>query len=306
LKDPNCKSSMLQAQTHKGCMCKDVCANHDNDPNGAWCFVEDTHCQGENYGYCDVNQIDDRSEVNWGYCAIPRTVQGCACRREWSYAGEQVEGCANPGNDPGGNWCLVEDPSCLESSNGADWGYCKQPCGDSCKNVRETLEKTREVLDVIGFEYANKPGVYAYVSKVFNSWTGAFPVASHEGIESRYLHESNGKFFVLKKRTTSSDHIGNRAIMTFAPAWWNACNGDIKACQESNPTGFGTLIGTVVHETMHHFPIGADDYLYYREKVKAWVKANRLNANAMRVVKDCADCIEYFVDDLNGYTETGR
>jgi len=36
--------------------CTDYCCNPDSDPNGEWCFVEDTDCQGTNWGYCAPSQ----------------------------------------------------------------------------------------------------------------------------------------------------------------------------------------------------------------------------------------------------------
>jgi len=37
-------------------VCRDYCCNPDSDANGEWCFVEDTDCQGVDWGYCAPSQ----------------------------------------------------------------------------------------------------------------------------------------------------------------------------------------------------------------------------------------------------------
>lgn len=32
--------------------CENYCCNPDTDPNGLWCFVQDSACQGQTWGYC--------------------------------------------------------------------------------------------------------------------------------------------------------------------------------------------------------------------------------------------------------------
>lgn len=49
------------------------------------------------------------------------TTKGCACRKEWDYAGQTCTNfCCNPDSDSGGNWCAVADRAC----QGTWWGYC--------------------------------------------------------------------------------------------------------------------------------------------------------------------------------------
>lgn len=79
------------------------------------------------------------------------------------------------------------------------------------------------------------------------------------------------------------------------------CSSDLLKC---SPYGAGTAVGTVIHETMHHTDFY--DYLYYRNVVKKFTVMNRKSKKAMSVVRACADCIEYFLADNNGFTNTGR
>merc|ERR1719443_242338 len=184
-----------------------------------------------------------KSTKSWGYCAKPKTAEGCACSKSWEYQGTKASFCANPDNDPGGSWCNVEDESC----QGKTWGYCKKPCGDSCKNVRQLLEKTRKTIEKIGFEYDGSTDAYAYVRTKGNKFEDAFQVPSVDGLEEKYTLTKNGDKYVVKKATLASDYVGDRAIMTLAPAWWKLCNGDLETCKSQNPDNYGTLIGTVIH-----------------------------------------------------------
>eukprot|EP00931_Biecheleriopsis_adriatica_P010763 TRINITY_DN111828_c0_g1_i1.p1 TRINITY_DN111828_c0_g1~~TRINITY_DN111828_c0_g1_i1.p1 ORF type:complete len:705 (-),score=131.92 TRINITY_DN111828_c0_g1_i1:33-2147(-) len=56
---------------------------------------------------------EDKSRVTWS---------GCKCKESWTDpdTGVSAKLCANMDNDPKGDWCMVEDPSC----ENADWGYC--------------------------------------------------------------------------------------------------------------------------------------------------------------------------------------
>merc|ERR1712203_489483 len=46
----------------------------------------------------------------------------------WRYWGTKCEnGCCNPDNDAGGNWCFT-DRSCRER-HGTRWGYCEESSG---------------------------------------------------------------------------------------------------------------------------------------------------------------------------------
>ena len=55
---------------------------------------------------------------------------GVKCISTWTYNDVTYTGCANPHNDPNGNWCPTEvntDTNKFESRSGK-WGYCSDNC----------------------------------------------------------------------------------------------------------------------------------------------------------------------------------
>ena len=55
---------------------------------------------------------------------------GVKCISKWTYINVTYNGCANPHNDPNGNWCPTDvnnDTAKFESRSGK-WGYCSDNC----------------------------------------------------------------------------------------------------------------------------------------------------------------------------------
>ena len=52
-----------------------------------------------------------------------RTRAGCRCANPWRFQSTYHGTCANPDDDPGGAWCLVEAGSCQQSwaAAGDNW-----------------------------------------------------------------------------------------------------------------------------------------------------------------------------------------
>ena len=51
------------------------------------------------------------------------------CKLSWKFCGREYKGCANPFNDPKGDWCPTE----LNFANefvpkSGNWGYCSSNC----------------------------------------------------------------------------------------------------------------------------------------------------------------------------------
>lgn len=122
--------------------CADSCCNPDEDPGGEWCAVVDANCQGANWGYCGelgFHQPSSPPPPLQPPSNNPRqTTSGCECRSEWTLTGEELcpDGCCNPDQDPGGEWCAVVDANC----QGANWGYCESgssPESQECVDIDE-------------------------------------------------------------------------------------------------------------------------------------------------------------------------
>ena len=55
---------------------------------------------------------------------------GAQCQFPWFYSknGMNYTGCANPHNDPKGNWCPTELDGNGEMMEPGKWGYCSHNC----------------------------------------------------------------------------------------------------------------------------------------------------------------------------------
>lgn len=277
--------------TKQGCTCmktwsssgghtvNDYCGNPDNDAGGDWCLVTKDAtgegCQGTDWGYCAPKGED-------------KTLQGCSCKAA----------CQNHDKDPGGPWCMVKSTAC----QGTNWGTCQSLCGPECQKLRVRLVETERYLTQLSFKWdGTAVGAFAYI-RAGSTTKAHISVHNADQLQGRY--RASGK--ALLTDTTFSTEDNGRKVVYLCPAWWNLikdCKDDIRSCSRYN---LGTAIGTIVHETMHHTPMGFDDYLYYRKVVEKFVTANRMSPKAMKVVRDCADCVEYFIADNNDYTNTGR
>jgi len=231
------------------------------------------------------------------------TKSGCACKKVWTHSGQTFNDyCGNPDQDAGGEWCMVQSRSCQSST----WGYCfptssnSKPCGPGCQGVHKKLLATAALLNQLTFKYdAANVGAYAYIMTWGNKLKQRIPVKKIESIQKSY--KGYGK--VLLETGSGSDEIKGRKVIYMCPVWYNLCKGNLDNCGRTN---YGTTVGTVIHETMHHVPVSLKDYLYYRGTTSAWVAANKGNHAATKVVKNAADPMEYFVADNNGYKDTGR
>eukprot|EP00928_Gymnodinium_smaydae_P032789 TRINITY_DN23662_c0_g1_i1.p1 TRINITY_DN23662_c0_g1~~TRINITY_DN23662_c0_g1_i1.p1 ORF type:complete len:836 (-),score=99.13 TRINITY_DN23662_c0_g1_i1:56-2563(-) len=85
-KDRNCKCRKEWTMEGKA-PCTNYCCNPDSDPQGTWCFVEDTSCQGRNYGYCDAPTNNDRGS-GWSLIEGPcrKGSEGCFTSSNWPSA----------------------------------------------------------------------------------------------------------------------------------------------------------------------------------------------------------------------------
>jgi len=233
------------------------------------------------------------------------TTKGCACMNTWSYQGKTVTNyCGNPDGDAGGNWCHVT--SAAKSCQGTTWGYCfknagsDKPCGNACQHVHKKLVGTRALMDKLTFSYdKDKKGTFAYVWTYGNRNKAVLPVQRIQDIQKNFRQGAS----VTLKGIRGSAEVKGRKRIIMCPVWYNQCNGNFKTCSRTNQ---GTTVGTIIHETMHHYPVGLKDYLYYRQRTSNWVMANKYDNTATKVVKNAADPMEYFVADNNGYVNTGR
>jgi hypothetical protein len=238
------------------------------------------------------------------------TKKGCPCKQSWSYQSKQIWNyCGNPDSDAAGEWCLVSDKRC----QGQNWGYCfpqhtaKHPCGPACQKTRNTLVATRALFDQLTFKYADgkeNEGTFAYVMTMGAKKIEEAHVIAGVNRVTEGLRGNNGVVPITKP--LGSHEISGRKVIHMCPTWYNLCRGDIPTCKTNNPTNYGTTVSTLVHETMHHFPVGLSDYLYYRGNTQEFVKENRKSKSAMAVARNAADPVEYFVADTNGYRDTGR
>ena len=124
--DPNtCDASpwdstwdICHVPSRAGCKCRNAwsyegselfhgtCGNPDDDPGGAWCFVEPGTCEDTPVG------------SSWDYCgpAEPReTEDGEQCILPFTYNGIEVYDCTL--RDDEAEWCFVD---LVDGS----WGYC--------------------------------------------------------------------------------------------------------------------------------------------------------------------------------------
>jgi len=93
-------------RTNFGSCPNGYCCNPDNYKGGAWCIVQSS-CLAR----------------GWDVCAPRTTTDGCQCRKNWqTSAGKCSRYCCNVDSDPGGEWCLTVDTSCVRGQN---WGYCR-------------------------------------------------------------------------------------------------------------------------------------------------------------------------------------
>ena len=98
------------------------CANPDNSAGGDWCPTE---------GGLDADNVYQPGKGNWGICAPKRGEKiDKPCVFPWKHSGTGdtwYTGCANPGNDPGGNWCPTKlGPNRKYLSGSGEWGYCNK------------------------------------------------------------------------------------------------------------------------------------------------------------------------------------
>jgi len=288
-----------QGLTKEGCTCKkswsyggqsvtDYCSDIES-PGAEWCIVTNEatgkKCQGRSWGYC-AKSTD-----------MLYTTKKCACKKTWKYEGAEVQDyCGNPDNDEGGSWCIVQDPKC----QGENWGHCRSLCGPECQRVRANLLRVETLLPHTTFKFdPDCPDAYGYVGARFE------PVKTVNVLGANLItHGKAGKTTVALQKNLGSTTVRGRKLVTFGVPWWDMikeCSSDLLKC---SPYGAGTAVGTVIHETMHHTDFY--DYLYYRNVVKKFTVMNRKSKKAMSVVRACADCIEYFLADNNGFTNTGR
>lgn len=260
----------------------------------------------------NANHLPEAYEKWMGPSEVARTErvtkQGCSCKKTWGFSGETVtEYCGRPDGDAV-DWCFVTSGPTGNACQGADWGYCKdkndqtKACGPSCQSLRVRLVQAQVSLSQLTFSYKVNPGVYGYVMAASKK-TGRVKVHDLQRVQASYKQGSDA----LLTDTTWSEKVRGRKKMTLCDAWWN----EIKDCKDNlgetcTRKQLGTAVGTIVHETLHHVPMSFDDYLYYRNNVADFVKKNKQSEKALRVVRDCADCVEYFLADNNGFTSTGR
>eukprot|EP01025_Chloroclados_australasicus_P029653 TRINITY_DN2963_c1_g2_i1.p3 TRINITY_DN2963_c1_g2~~TRINITY_DN2963_c1_g2_i1.p3 ORF type:complete len:307 (-),score=48.33 TRINITY_DN2963_c1_g2_i1:1615-2535(-) len=43
------------------------------------------------------------------------TINGCVCQFSWLFGGEEYRGCNNPDGDPQGDWCMIEEGTCIQN-----------------------------------------------------------------------------------------------------------------------------------------------------------------------------------------------
>eukprot|EP01024_Parvocaulis_polyphysoides_P055486 TRINITY_DN5687_c0_g6_i1.p1 TRINITY_DN5687_c0_g6~~TRINITY_DN5687_c0_g6_i1.p1 ORF type:complete len:217 (-),score=36.41 TRINITY_DN5687_c0_g6_i1:194-844(-) len=161
-------------KTKNGCQCPESwtfnsptvnsgCTNPDGDAGGAWCIIVPGSCPpgakpagdltlnndltGSQYDYCDEDCAPDMAQENKDKkCAI--TIAGCECKPQWEVTpgeGDLFTGCANPDNDPKGNWCHYNDASCIDKPAGRGWDYCQPGCEGSRLKQKEDAVYVKEL-----------------------------------------------------------------------------------------------------------------------------------------------------------------
>eukprot|EP01025_Chloroclados_australasicus_P021015 TRINITY_DN2206_c0_g1_i2.p2 TRINITY_DN2206_c0_g1~~TRINITY_DN2206_c0_g1_i2.p2 ORF type:complete len:342 (+),score=30.85 TRINITY_DN2206_c0_g1_i2:155-1180(+) len=118
------QDSQQNRVTRRGCVCVSSwtisdttvigCGNPDNDPVGEWCVVDPATCTLASAG--QLVESGGFQGRYFDYCVEPvdctQTRARCNCKTSWPYNTQVLYGCANPDNDPKGEWCLVEEDTC--------------------------------------------------------------------------------------------------------------------------------------------------------------------------------------------------
>lgn len=233
------------------------------------------------------------------------TTKGCSCQQTWSYKTFSVtDFCSAADSKDGREWCFVETGTLGTECQGDTWGYCAprpakgQLCGASCKILYKRMRETLELLDRLTFVYGSEPKAYAYVKVYPGKVLGEVPVDAADKIEASFLHGGNKVLFTASK---SSENFKGRHVIHLCGAWQDLCDGDLDTCLKEHPEKFALAVGTIVHETMHHHPVGFLDFIYFRDNIQAFLKANERSALALKVVRMASDPVEYFIEDNNGF-----
>eukprot|EP01025_Chloroclados_australasicus_P010028 TRINITY_DN1390_c0_g1_i3.p1 TRINITY_DN1390_c0_g1~~TRINITY_DN1390_c0_g1_i3.p1 ORF type:complete len:764 (+),score=45.12 TRINITY_DN1390_c0_g1_i3:1016-3307(+) len=165
-------STQICQVTNSGCICRRKwsfesvnyrgCANPDGDLRGDWCVVDP---------YCPVSDLlgvvsnADGTVVRYDYCPedcirppidCTRSNKGCECLKQWTFNSYyNLNGCANPDNDPYGPWCFVKRSTCpqdtevgsaLSLGQFSHYDYCPLEC------ERFVLEQSRTDANISNTE----------------------------------------------------------------------------------------------------------------------------------------------------------
>lgn len=119
---------------------------------------------------CGGGNHDDTASL--GYQFNRHTWNDCLCKRNWNEDGLGTcsDSCCNPDYDPYGEWCIVQDESCEDSS----WGYCR-PSGT---NV--IPQAVSGCVDVAGWTDADGDGCVGYAQNSWCTASGGYDLGWHD------------------------------------------------------------------------------------------------------------------------------
>lgn len=101
------------------------------------------------------------------------TYAGCKCALNWEEEYFKCEGvCCNPFDDAAGDWCVVEDQSCEQSS----WGYCRGDGANPDALLASSVASSRHghCTDTEGWEDNDGEGCEEYAAFAFCSDVGGY------------------------------------------------------------------------------------------------------------------------------------
>jgi hypothetical protein len=164
----DCKGGMQESEGSLGslkvwdtcgtssCQCQDSWHYHDMDFSGcaktddsddSWCFVQGPRQVCLNDGAQAAESEDYKGEL-WKTCQLGElSLHGCHCKFDWSYAGQNYQGCAWTSDYKDRPWCEVTDgPDCGGShkthKNGVYWDDCAGSSNTSNTSTPELSTNT--------------------------------------------------------------------------------------------------------------------------------------------------------------------
>lgn len=159
---------------------------------------------------------------------VRHTFNGCECKGSWSDPdlGTCANSCCNPDYDPYGDWCLVKDEECEDSS----WGYCEAAGVNTVTS--STIDGCTDTKD---WKDSDGDGCFEYADNSWCTSNGGYDNGWHEEWGTFDSFSSNGK--TASKACCAcggGDRAGGAVTRPTTPPWtpetsfferetWNDC-----------------------------------------------------------------------------------